>query len=85
MKIRAGPQPFVQTIFIFLSAAKSDKFLVHAETSARTNNRIKLLRSVLQIPGAVCIDERMNVKWNTALVPVKLALHRFGGQRWGDA
>jgi hypothetical protein len=27
MKIRAGPQPFVQTIFIFLSAAKSNKFL----------------------------------------------------------
>jgi mRNA interferase MazF len=28
MKIRADPPPFVQTIFIFLSAAKSDKFLV---------------------------------------------------------
>jgi hypothetical protein len=27
MKIRAGPQPFVQIIFVFLSAAKSDKFL----------------------------------------------------------
>jgi hypothetical protein len=27
MKIRAGPQPLVQTIFIFLSAAKSNKFL----------------------------------------------------------